>query len=164
VFGNRESLAGVCLFLRSMDPWEVAEDEAGLGLEEEGESEEGQQSPRRHILEGVEEGGPGPRRQNGRFVREGPQNYKSTLDNARKRQRVRLERVKRDIGFLRRNAQGFLHQQGGLARAGSTRGSFLAPGNTYLFFHKSDLNTSQEEVCVTQYIFQYPVSFTSQFQ
>jgi hypothetical protein len=63
-----------------MDPWEGSEDEAGFGLEEEGEGEEGQHSPRPHILEGAEEGGPGPSRQNGRFVREGPQNYKSAMD------------------------------------------------------------------------------------
>jgi hypothetical protein len=63
---------------------------------------------------------------------------------------VRLDRVRRDIGYLRRNAQGFLHQQGGLVRAGSARGSYVAPGSTYIFFHKSHLNTRQEEVCVSQ--------------
>jgi hypothetical protein len=71
------------------------------------------------------------------------------MKNARKHQTVRLGRVKRDIGFLSRNAQGFLRLQGGLVRAGSTRGSFLAPGNTYLFLYKSDLNMRQEEVCIS---------------
>jgi hypothetical protein len=131
-----------------MDPWEVAEDEAGLWLEEEGEFEEGQQIPRE--MEGAEEGGPRPRRQNGRFAREGPQNYKNTINNARKRERVRLNRVRRDMEFVTRNAQGFVHQQGGVVRAGSARGSYLAPGSTYIFFHKSHLNTRQEEVCVSQ--------------
>jgi hypothetical protein len=149
VCGNRESLAGVCLLLQSMDLREDSLDEAGFGVEEDGEGEEGQQSPRPDIPEGAEEGGPG-RRQNGRFVCVGAPTYQRVIVNARKRQRVRLDRVTRDLGYMRRNAQGFLHQQGGVVRAESARGSYEAPGSTYIFLHKSELSTRQEEVCVSQ--------------